>query len=558
METDKELHLTPKSPSPIPLFEYDETDSALESFGKSGTQGVFDLLMTGLSTFVGKGPKDIIIDQMARAALPEEAEASWLVEGSNKIRQQLKAGMVRGAHKGTWQMPSQGGIIDVAEFSTDDVAKRIESFVRDNKYDLGPKGFSLNVVLKDLKNSSTYKALHPDTAKSVDNTFKRMEASRVKLFSKHEADNITKNDGRTLVFDDPNTLGVNRPGGKNEIRATFNNGIMRTDQDIVDTILHEIQHDFDRTTLDWSFSKEYMDKPSVSYDGDIAEIVANVSASRRYLDSNDVLSIHPLVSITDNGKDFTIDPAYKMIASLVNSGDMNVDMAKNYIGGMKDHLDDLTKSGNFFDYTKGRMHQGTQSARDRINTSVDGIYHKTGEEFYKQVMKYHEINPSAYPGEAVDAIKQITPEAVVKGQVIDEQVAIRAHRDSKQLPEVFNKTSGIPDYDSFYNPTKDFGEYNNVIKETVEMSPQDYIDKTIKGFESQGYKVDDVLTRTEERKLKKLREHISGGGTLNHPTLRYNYTKGGEDTFGQEGWHRAIIAKEMGIEKIPVSIIRKE
>ena len=56
----------------------------------------------------------------------------------------------------------------------------------------------------------------------------------------------------------------------------------------------------------------------------------------------------------------------------------------------------------------------------------------------------------------------------------------------------------------------------------------------------------------DEAKMEALRKAVASGSKLNMPWLDYTL---GTDRPSQEGRHRALLAKEMGISQIPVMII---
>lgn len=111
-------------------------------------------------------------------------------------------------------------------------------------------------------------------------------------------------------------------------------------------------------------------------------------------------------------------------------------------------------------------------------------------------------------------------------------------------------------YDPAYGASK--GRYANI----VEMTPDRYIDEAYKGFYGQA-KTYDAPTPSKEMMINhrlgdtsmdKLSEMNKAGKKYWLPTLEYGKDYRGRPTFSQEGLHRALTLKRMGIDSMPVVI----
>ena len=129
--------------------------------------------------------------------------------------------------------------------------------------------------------------------------------------------------------------------------------------------------------------------------------------------------------------------------------------------------------------------------------------------------------------------------------------------NTKDSWSVFDKKTNVPEYD---DPKK----YNRFdIYTSIEfMSPREYINKIIDGVERMSMNEDisrkDLFThytvdRVNHTSIQKIREQLSSGNKMWLPYLRYQRAAGNNITYiGQEGIHRALVAYQLGIKKIPV------
>lgn len=81
------------------------------------------------------------------------------------------------------------------------------------------------------------------------------------------------------------------------------------------------------------------------------------------------------------------------------------------------------------------------------------------------------------------------------------------------------------------------------------MSPREYIDKCVVGFRSVG-EPGEVERGREPKLIKKYAKEMQQGDIF--PMLELDYRGG----FGQEGLHRAMAAEMIGVNKVPVFVMR--
>jgi hypothetical protein len=113
------------------------------------------------------------------------------------------------------------------------------------------------------------------------------------------------------------------------------------------------------------------------------------------------------------------------------------------------------------------------------------------------------------------------------------------------------------------SPRTDMPSYDELIKHPeyhtkakrrkhgiVMMSPDEYIDRAVKGFQRVGgYSREDVMASRSMRLVDQYAEEMRQGAKF--PTVVLDYSRG----FDQEGLHRALAAQKLGIEEIPVMVV---
>lgn len=84
----------------------------------------------------------------------------------------------------------------------------------------------------------------------------------------------------------------------------------------------------------------------------------------------------------------------------------------------------------------------------------------------------------------------------------------------------------------------------------VQMTPDQYIEEVAKGFSAYGKKVtpQDLINQRTNDNMRNIMKAMEAGDKF--PTPFIEYPKG--QSISQEGLHRAVAAKNLGIEKMPV------
>lgn len=121
------------------------------------------------------------------------------------------------------------------------------------------------------------------------------------------------------------------------------------------------------------------------------------------------------------------------------------------------------------------------------------------------------------------------------------------------MDNIFNpRKTGIPIYDDVLNDWE-YGLRKNRLGKVVQMSPDEYIQEAAKMFARPWRKVtaEDLIKQRTDNNLVRLKE-ILPQGNIDMPMLNY-----GPGSFtSQEGLHRALAAKQLGIKQIPVGIFQ--
>ena len=156
-----------------------------------------------------------------------------------------------------------------------------------------------------------------------------------------------------------------------------------------------------------------------------------------------------------------------------------------------------------------------------------------------------------------------------EGKTLEEYVASQA---------IFSEeTTGMSYYDNLFGPRgeeidnvdkisqKEYYKINkNVEGDVVYMSPDEYIDTAARGQYEEQKRINPKITyeefksdiegrRVSKESLDKIRNAIKEGKKINIPHLEYTE----EGLVGQEGYHRAIVAKELGLKQMPVLLVRE-
>ncbi len=134
-------------------------------------------------------------------------------------------------------------------------------------------------------------------------------------------------------------------------------------------------------------------------------------------------------------------------------------------------------------------------------------------------------------------------------------VDIMAALREKGLAESFRDETTIPNVDDILDDPEYFRRAKKKQARRVQMSPREYIERAIKGF--QRYYDDRspdevrkmVLGSRSKSKAEEYAKAMQAGDKF--PALSLDYSSG----FSQEGLHRAIAAMMIGLETVPVVIV---
>lgn len=126
-----------------------------------------------------------------------------------------------------------------------------------------------------------------------------------------------------------------------------------------------------------------------------------------------------------------------------------------------------------------------------------------------------------------------------------------------KVGEMFHPYTGISHYDDIIYD-KDYSNKKGRYGKIVSMSPDRYIDEAYKGFSGisktyggVNYTKDMMVNgRLADPSFKQIKDMIKKGEKLWIPHLNYGNNSG----FSQEGLHRALALKELGIQEMPVMI----
>lgn len=116
---------------------------------------------------------------------------------------------------------------------------------------------------------------------------------------------------------------------------------------------------------------------------------------------------------------------------------------------------------------------------------------------------------------------------------------------------VSNPKTNMATYDDMVKDPEYFQRRKKRKFDVVEMSPDEYIEKAVRGFSRFGnYTRSEVLATRSPELIDKYAEKMLAGEEF--PTLVLDYT---DEWFSQEGLHRAMAAKKIGLEKVPVMVV---
>ena len=116
-------------------------------------------------------------------------------------------------------------------------------------------------------------------------------------------------------------------------------------------------------------------------------------------------------------------------------------------------------------------------------------------------------------------------------------------------------TTGMPTPDEIMFTSKDYWRDRKKKEGVLQwMSPDAYIDACREGFRSVGEK-GNIESGRDPELVDKYAKMMEDGVKFHLPTLDYR-SYAGEMEFSQEGIHRAMAARQLGDERIPVAILK--
>ena len=126
-------------------------------------------------------------------------------------------------------------------------------------------------------------------------------------------------------------------------------------------------------------------------------------------------------------------------------------------------------------------------------------------------------------------------------------------RELFENKEYFNpNTTGRPTPDEILFHSKEYHrEKKNQTGEVVYMSPDEYIKRSIAGFNSIGEPGENTEKTRSPDLIDKYAQMMKDGTKFDMPILDYR-----DNYFSQEGLHRAMAARKLGVSKIPVAILK--
>ena len=125
-------------------------------------------------------------------------------------------------------------------------------------------------------------------------------------------------------------------------------------------------------------------------------------------------------------------------------------------------------------------------------------------------------------------------------------LAVSKLRSSPEAADIFSNTTDIGYYDEMLRNPEGARRYRKVDVRIVWMTPKEYLQECAR---MQGTSLQRQYERISRQNIERLKAYIQSGGKLPLPILDY-------DRKEQEGRHRAVLAEELGIPKIPVVVVR--
>ena len=119
------------------------------------------------------------------------------------------------------------------------------------------------------------------------------------------------------------------------------------------------------------------------------------------------------------------------------------------------------------------------------------------------------------------------------------------------LWKYFKKSTGLPFFDSMMDNPEYFKKAKGMTFHIASMSPQDYLIECAKAGETSLARQIEI---TSSNLVKEYADRARSGSKMPLPYIQYD----SDGYVSQEGRHRARVAQELGLKKMPVLIIKRK
>jgi hypothetical protein len=129
--------------------------------------------------------------------------------------------------------------------------------------------------------------------------------------------------------------------------------------------------------------------------------------------------------------------------------------------------------------------------------------------------------------------------------------------DLQESKEYFTTSdTGMPTYNDMMADPEYFKRAKKKVWHIDYMHPDEYMERAIQGFSAHGYTRSQVMSGVEQELVDKYADLMASGTKFPMLTLDYSGYMGAKGEFSQEGRNRALAAKKIGAEQVPVMIIQ--
>lgn len=257
------------------------------------------------------------------------------------------------------------------------------------------------------------------------------------------------------------------------------------------------------------------------------------------------------------------DTSFK--AKIINVVRSFVDYLKLKIGNFTDvktfdEFYDGLVSGKFSEINQSNLSDinpqyGIGQVNSYHNYLIDRLKKNANKIGYNNVLELSNVIDAFYQGtmpnnEIAERFNRILPEKV---KSFDEFT--NRQKEFENTPSIFEHGSMLNDSKEEapqgYKSLKDYyAKEKNKAAQFFKMSPDEYLQSLTKENGGVYDSVQDIINRSDKDKYMKYAEEMRNGKTF--PALSIMYDENGYS--GQEGIHRALAAKELGLKEIPTSI----